>query len=187
MVEQWSEESRTERFAELLGNSRLIPIFGVVEQWFRTSIVLKRVAGRPYLTRMDSLQGDRNHRPKSLQHSTFHRSDECSPEPWRATSSVDLAVAPVASSRDTLAALRIHISFIDARETTGVFKSVAAVDGASSAPRLGSRVSGDDSASSIPRSSGGSMPSCGRSASHSALRQRGAEAAPDRSAHRLAR
>ena len=33
LVEQWSEESRTRRFAKSFGNSRLIPKFRVEEQW----------------------------------------------------------------------------------------------------------------------------------------------------------
>src|SRR5713226_9151549 len=41
LVEQWSEESRAMRLQELLGNSRLIPIFSVEEQWSQRSIVLK--------------------------------------------------------------------------------------------------------------------------------------------------
>jgi len=41
LVEQWSEESRSLLIANLFRNSRLIPIFGRKEQWFRCSIVLE--------------------------------------------------------------------------------------------------------------------------------------------------
>jgi len=40
LVEQWSEESREPLFAQLPGNSRLIPKFRVEEQWSQRSIVL---------------------------------------------------------------------------------------------------------------------------------------------------
>jgi len=35
LVEQWSEEPPPRGFQRLLDNSRLIPIFGVKEQWFQ--------------------------------------------------------------------------------------------------------------------------------------------------------
>ena len=41
MVEQWSEESRTPRFVESHGNSRLMLMFSLEEQWSKQSIVLK--------------------------------------------------------------------------------------------------------------------------------------------------
>jgi hypothetical protein len=39
--DQWSEEPPPRGFLKLLDNSRLIPIFGVKEQWFQWSIVLE--------------------------------------------------------------------------------------------------------------------------------------------------
>ncbi len=41
LVEQWSEEPPPRGFRKLLDNSRLIPIFGVKEQWSQWSIVLE--------------------------------------------------------------------------------------------------------------------------------------------------
>jgi hypothetical protein len=35
LVEQWSEEPPPRGLRKMLDNSRLIPIFGVKEQWFR--------------------------------------------------------------------------------------------------------------------------------------------------------
>ena len=53
LVEQWSEEPPPPGFLILLDNSRLIPIFGVKEQWFQWSIVLEcggQAAFRSYLS-----------------------------------------------------------------------------------------------------------------------------------------
>jgi len=46
LVEQWSEESRTTRFAKLLGNSRLIPKFRLEEQWSQRCVAHARRRSR---------------------------------------------------------------------------------------------------------------------------------------------
>jgi hypothetical protein len=55
LVEQWSEEPPPRGCAKLLDNLRLIPIFGVKEQWFQWSIVLE-CGGQVALISNDQIQ-----------------------------------------------------------------------------------------------------------------------------------